>query len=559
MIFKNILSIIFCVTTCTVFSQNQSCGWIELAKPSHQLNTQISQKKFQPNLRPQQALDADSIYTLPVVVHVIHTGGPVGSVDNPVDDSIYAMINNLNKAFRRNGPLFGGADMKIQFQLAVRSPACGTTAGINRINGSAVPNYVAGGITNYNNPGSAPETAVKRLSRWSNTDYINIWIVNKINGNSSSPGGYAYFPEYNQSTTDGIVLQASVVNGSNKTIVHEMGHYFYLYHSFADGAFENTCASNVDCTNEGDLVCDTEPHLINYGCDSTSNFCSGDPFIIADVARNYTVLNNYMSYGSCQWMFTEGQKLRARSALLTFRNGLISSGALTNPSPLFPAVACIPTATNGLSQYFGVQRVDFNTLHIYSNSSEADSSLYVDRSCNQVTTVEKATEYPISITGSYENTHRIKVLIDFNNNGLFDVSEIVFDRFQGTATGTIFIPDTAFVNTPLRMRVIADNPVLPEPAACQLHGDGDGAGQVEDYAIIVVKRKIFSVMSGNWNDPFAWSCNCVPQNDDQVTIKAGHSIAVTGAMGNLQCGKLVLQPGGVLNASGNNFKVSGRD
>ena len=87
--------------------------------------------------------------------------------------------------------------MKIQFQLAVRSPSCVTTTGINRVDGSIIPNYASGGITNNGFAGSADEVAVKNLSRWPNTDYINIWIVNKINGNPNIPGGYTYFPELN--------------------------------------------------------------------------------------------------------------------------------------------------------------------------------------------------------------------------------------------------------------------------------------------------------------------------------------------------------------------------
>ncbi len=38
----------------------------------------------------------DTLYTLPVVVHVINTGTPVGSLDNPDDAAINAMITNLN-------------------------------------------------------------------------------------------------------------------------------------------------------------------------------------------------------------------------------------------------------------------------------------------------------------------------------------------------------------------------------------------------------------------------------------------------------------------------------
>jgi hypothetical protein len=79
---------------------------------------------------------------------------------------------------------------------------------------------------------------------------------------------------------DGLTLNASVVNGTNKTIVHEMGHYFYLYHTFYDDAFETTCANNTDCANQGDKVCDTEP-MLNVDCNTTTNSCNGNqPFAL---------------------------------------------------------------------------------------------------------------------------------------------------------------------------------------------------------------------------------------------------------------------------------------
>jgi hypothetical protein len=82
--------------------------------------------------------------------------------------------------------------MNIKFKLAVRSPSNTSTKGINRVKGTSVPNYVSGGITNINTPGCADEVSVKNLSRWPNTDYINIWIVNKINGNPSARRLYLF-------------------------------------------------------------------------------------------------------------------------------------------------------------------------------------------------------------------------------------------------------------------------------------------------------------------------------------------------------------------------------
>ncbi|CAN5268863.1 hypothetical protein BH11BAC6_BH11BAC6_10870 [soil metagenome] len=500
------LTLFICVFSFIIYNnataQNSNiCGWkplknnIYLPKNGSALFT-----KDAAGLPPIK--DNGAVYTLPVVVHVITTGDAVGSPDNPTNAAINAMIKNLNNAFRKKGTSFGGADMMIQFKLAIKSPTCATTTGIDRVNGSGVPNYVSGGITNINYAGSADEVTVKGLSRWPNTDYINIWIVNKINGSVTNPGGYAYFPELNSALTDGLVLNASVVDGTNKTIVHEMGHFFSLYHIFYDDAFETTCANNIDCTNQGDKVCDTEVEL-NVPCSTATNSCNGSmPFAIADASKNYTVLNNYMGYTNCQWMFTEGQKTRVRAALFAFRNGLLTSKALTAPDGLSPVVACIPTVTYGLSPYYGVQKVEFNTLSVYSNSSQADGSNYIDRTCNQSTSVTQGNKYTITITGSYGNPHRYAVYIDYNNDGDFaDANETVLTAYSDTARKKITIPLTGVVTgMPLRMRVIADNPALPAPGACQLHGSAaEGAGQAEDYSVIVMPAQLIAYKNSKKN------------------------------------------------------------
>ncbi len=239
-----------------------------------------------------------------------------------------------------------------------------------------------------------------------------------------------------------LVLNASVVDGTNKTIAHETGHHFYLYHTF-EGYSNQNCAANTDCTNEGDLICDTEPCLLITDCSSITNPCTGSAYQVADATLNYTVLNNYMGYTDCQWMFTDSQKTRARSALFTYRPGLINSQALTAPTGLSPAPACIPTAAFALSPYYGVQQVDFNTLHVYSNTSKADNSFYVDRTCNQSTTLIKGQSYLLTVTGSYLNPHNIKAYIDFNNDGDFnDAGENVLNDVNGSSSIMVNIPAT---------------------------------------------------------------------------------------------------------------------
>lgn len=506
----------------------------------------------------RNARTEDVLYTLPVVVHVIHNGEPIGTGNNPSDASIQAMITVLNAAFRKNGAQFGGVDVGIQFQLATRSPFCGSTSGIDRVNGSNVPNYTSGGIAVGTYPGSADEVTVKALSRWPNTDYINIWIVNKINVNSNS-GGFAFFPEYNSATTDGIVLKANTVDGTNKTIVHEMGHVFNLYHTFHDYDYgpETNCPSSTSCTTTGDHICDTEP-VLNVPCNTAQNTCTGAAFQIVDATLNYTVLNNYMGYTNCQWLFTQGQKDRMRAALLAFRGGLLSSGGLSGAVPAGPVAACAVTATNALSQYYGISRVTLNTFDVYSNTSLADGAFYVDRTCNQRTTLTRGQSYSLVIEATYGNYQYLQAYLDYNADGDFtDANETLLITAGGSATATVTIPATGVtLNKPLRLRLVADNPNGPAPTACTLVGTAsEGVGQVEDYSVIIVPRTIASVASGAWTTPATWSCGCVPTAADIVSVRPGHVVSISSglkqALSLNLLGRMQYAIGGRLQLTGN--------
>lgn len=541
------------------------CGWNQANQEIYQRNpvqriiTQGAHQQLAGSLRSLQTFDTDSLYTIPIVVHVIHTGDAIGSADNPTDANIIAMIGSLNDSWRKNGVQYGGVDMKMQFQLAIRSPQCGTTNGIERINGSTVPNYTTGGITNNGTVGSAPEEAVKSLSDWPNTDYVNIWIVNKIDGSATATGGYAYFAENNTAVNDGIVINAAFVNGTIKTIAHEMGHVFELYHPFYDDAFESTCPRTDSCAFYGDRVCDTEPCKLETDCSHTTNVCTGLAYVIADAALHYTVLNNYMNYTNCPLMFTQGQKDRARPTLFNFRPSLLNSGALTAPPGNAPATACIPTVTNAPSVYYGVERISLSTLQVYTNSAVADGASYVDHSCNQRTTLFKGQSYQLTMIGSYGNPIYAKIFIDYNNDGDFnDAGESIYSSsFVDTVVTTLDIPATGVqTGVPLRLRILADNPGTAGSDACHIVGEPSfGSGQIEDYGIIILNRQIISVASGPWTTPGTWSCNCVPTASDQVNIKAGHNVTVTAAMGLVQVGKVVVENGGNLNVGGT-FKIT---
>lgn len=264
----------------------------------------------------------DDVYTLPVVVHIIHKGEPYGSGTNITDEQIFSAIAALNNDFRHvqgtNG--YGnGPDIGIEFCMAMRDPNGQPTTGINRVDGTVVPLYAEEGISGSGSVG-ASETAVKALSTWPRASYVNIWVVAEIENNNGGGGvqGYAYFPT--NSPVDGIVIlfnafgtvgNLKTYTNMNRTLTHEVGHYLNLYHTFH---MTTSCATEGNCNTAGDRVCDTPVTVQSASC--TTPACSGTQQV-----------QNYMDYTgqTCQNMFSAGQKLRMRTALEVQRTSMLSS------------------------------------------------------------------------------------------------------------------------------------------------------------------------------------------------------------------------------------------
>jgi len=298
--------------------------------------------------RKGPAARPNASYTIPVVVHVMHTGGAVGTIYNPTDAQIMGAINYLNQVFAGTypgmaAPVEGGGvvDLEIQFALAQRTPACGATNGIDRVDASSLPNYVANGVNAAGSSG-CPDLTLKNFSRWNPSDYYNIWIVNKIDGADGTSGqfiaGYAYFPG-SPSTLDGTVMLATQMITGQKTLPHEVGHALNLYHPFEDSDNDTDCPSNTNCSTTGDLVCDTDPitqnynvgtGLYNFSCRTGANGCAAP--------NTYTINteSNFMSYTNCYTLFTNGQKARVQAAM-----SLASRASLVAPANL----ALVPCGT----------------------------------------------------------------------------------------------------------------------------------------------------------------------------------------------------------------------
>jgi len=252
------------------------------------------------------------IYTIPVVVHVIHLGESIGTGSNISDLQIQQAIAGLNDRFRNVNGL--GVDVELEFCLASKDPNGNSTNGINRVNGSSISNYSTNGITPTGNTCSgAVETTIKDLSRWPVSDYYNIWVVSEICNGSFV--GYASYPL--GGLYDGLVIVSTSMTSNSGTLPHEVGHGFFLYHTFNGDGGNVSCPLDTDCLIDGDHVCDTPPH--KQGDCGTTNPCTSTG--VWDNSRY-----NCMAYCPLVNRFTQGQKDRIRAtAIVAPRASLLNS------------------------------------------------------------------------------------------------------------------------------------------------------------------------------------------------------------------------------------------
>ncbi len=314
------------------------------------------------------------LYTIPVVVHVIHDGEPVGQGLNISQAQIQSQIDRLNEDFRRlnsdtvNTPaqfLPVAADIQIEFCLALYDPNGNPLPepGIDRIDrnamGWAAPPYT----TNY------IDNVIKPATIWDPYRYLNIWVTDIQNGIL----GYAQFPEGSNlsglptgaqnANTDGVVvrytsfgditkvntpqLQAGAPYNMGRTTTHEVGHWLGLRHIWGDGP----CGTDDFCADT------PESDGPNFGCAQGHISCG-----------TRDMVENYMDYSddACMNLFTLDQRDRMwvvmqnsprRKELPAAASTLCSS----TPNILF---ATATTTTSETGNTAGVDCRDYTDLNI---------------------------------------------------------------------------------------------------------------------------------------------------------------------------------------------------
>jgi len=270
----------------------------------------------------------------------------------------------------------------------------------------------------------------------------------------------------------------------------------YTATSYNSVAYYNEDASTA-CTQAAGTTSTNRPNIkFTYAPNGppTAQF-TADPTATCTGVVNFTDQSFYNITGWL-WNFGDGSTSSVQNPSHTYTaNGTYSvsltatnvngNNTLTKPNYIsvslgggpIPA-ACTPTTT-AYCCGFGITNFKFHTIN---NSSGNGSEGYKNFSCT-LDTVTTGQSYTVSVSTLTPSSHNVRIWIDFNNDGAFNISnELVFSADNSfTATGSIFIPGTATLSTPLRMRVSADHSLQAVPTPC----GNPQFGQVEDYAIWV--------------------------------------------------------------------------
>jgi len=263
---------------------------IQEKNPQIRAEYQVFKKKHQIEANDISA-SKRSVITIPIIVHVIHSGENVGFGSNISMARITEQIDILNQDYgftnadRQHIPDDFSSDVgktNIQFCLIQKTPAGDPHSGVNRILYNNIPDieYI--------------EEVIKPNTQWNPVKFMNIWVVQLP---SQGILGYSYLPipSILHTDKDGIVIDTDKfgIVGSQikgRTATHEVGHYLGLHHPWGE----------VESCTSDDGISDT-PNCRGpyFGCPTHPQVSCGS----LDMSMNFM---DYVD-DPCMYMFTKGQ------------------------------------------------------------------------------------------------------------------------------------------------------------------------------------------------------------------------------------------------------------
>lgn len=376
-------------------------------------------------------------FTIPVVFHILHTGGG----ENVSDAVINNALAQVNRDYARAGADTASIaapfraiyhDINIKFVLAKKDPNGNCTTGINHI-------YDTRTVWDRNQP-NANSILFNGITWTSPTlKYLNIIIVKDIVAGSGQQGtvvGYTFLPGTwpINAPQDAIVYNYGYLNGLDaRSLSHEIGHWLNLIHTFG-----NTNNPGVTCGD--DAVTDTPPTKGDFStCPGSlsGNTCSG--------SGGLTNVENIMNYSSCPKNFTDGQASRM-TTLLNNPANIVGRYALWQTANLVGTDVngtqpCAPKAE--FASQFGTYTVcsgsslsmrDFSfngTISNYNWSTNSAGAIIASpNASNTNITFNTVGTVNVSLTVSNSSGSSTKMRQVFVRNGAPGITSPTFESFE---------------------------------------------------------------------------------------------------------------------------------
>lgn len=383
----------------------------------------------------------NAVYTIPVVFHIVLTNPELVT-----DAQIAAQLDLLNKTYSGTNadaanlpayfkPIFGKTS--IQFCLAQRTPEGEITNGIER-------------ITTTKTSFTTSDEGVKHVASggtdiWNGDKYFNVWVC-ALGG---SLLGYASFPNDGHPEEQGVVVEyrslpkGSYTNyNSGKTLTHETGHYFNLFHIWGDDGGACTGSDFIDDTpNQADATTGCYTGIHTDSCTSTGNGI---------------LYQDYMDYSfdQCLVLFTAQQADRMQTALLTYRPSLLTSDGCT-PVQLKTLDAQLKTIVtpnqriciNNFTPVVTVKNMGIQTLTSLTIKTVIDNGTAVNYNWSgSIASLASAT-VTLNAATINQGNHIVKIFVTSPNGGVdqnnandtlsvavqyFDAVLAVNESFEGT-------------------------------------------------------------------------------------------------------------------------------
>jgi len=353
------------------------------------------ENEYDPNTR-------DAAFVIPVVFHVLHTGGP----ENISDAQIYDAMARINEDFNKNNNNWMNvnsnflnivADIKVEFLLAKKKPNGECFKGITRTFTAAA----------YGSGAEQVSAVVGAHGNFPGNRYLNIYVVPYANG----AAGYTNYP-WSTNMSAGIYILHNYVgrigtssNYASTALTHEIGHWFNLPHPWGNSNNPGL-ASNCDID---DGVNDT-PLTIGWTTCNTSGISCG----------SLDNVENFMEYSYCCKMFTEGQKARMYAALnssLGGRNNLHTSGNLNFTGVYEPLVFCKADFRANVSESCSGTEIQFFDESIHSattwNWSFPGGTPSSSTEQNPVVYYENAGTFSVTLTAGDGTNSDTKTISNF--------------------------------------------------------------------------------------------------------------------------------------------------